>query len=31
MYVKTKFSDKSIMKNLFDHQSQEAKVTDDRF
>ena len=30
MFLKIEFSDKSTIINLSDHQSQEAKVTDDR-
>ena len=30
MFLKIEFSDYSTIKNLSDHQSQEAKVTDDQ-
>ena len=30
MFLKKEASDKSIIKNLSDHQLQEAKVTDDQ-
>ena len=31
IFLKKEFSDKSIIKNLSNHQLQEAKVTDDRY